>query len=133
MEIKGKVVANLGVQKGTSKAGKEWAKATVVIEYGDQYPKKVALDNMKNADSFGALAVGTEGTFHIEVESREFNGRWYTSVNCWKWENAQPQPSPSPAPSPANDPYAAMGMPPRETQAQAAPAEDMEGDSGLPF
>lgn len=93
MEIKGKVVANLGVWKGTSKAGKEWAKATVVIEYGDQYPKKVALDNMKNAEDFAKLAVGTEGTFHIEVESREFNGRWYTSVNCWKWETTQQAPA----------------------------------------
>lgn len=126
MEIKGKVVANLGVQIGTSKAGKEWAKATVVIEYGDQYPKKIALDNMKNADSFGALAVGTEGTFNIEVESREFNGRWYTSVNCWKWETAQPQLSPTPT----NDPYAAMGMQPRETQAQTAPAAQADD---LPF
>lgn len=95
MEIKGRVVANLGVQKGTSKAGNEWSKATVVVEYGDQYPKKIALDNMKNADSFGALEVGTEGTFHIEVESREFNGRWYTSVNCWKWETTQQAPAQS--------------------------------------
>ena len=93
MEIKGRVVANLGVQKGTSKAGNEWSKATVVVEYGDQYPKKIALDNMKNADSFGALGVGTEGTFHIEVESREFNGRRYTSVNCWKWETTQQAPA----------------------------------------
>lgn len=93
MEIKGKVVANLGLQKGTSKAGKEWAKATVVIEYGDQYPKKVALDNLKNAEEFAKLAVGTERTFHIEVESREFNGRWYTSVNCWKWETTQQAPA----------------------------------------
>ena len=93
MEIKGKVVANLGVQKGTSKAGKEWAKSTVVIEYGDQYPKKVALDNLKNAEDFAKLAVGTEGDFHIEVESREFNERWYTSVNCWKWETAQQAPA----------------------------------------
>lgn len=89
MEIKGKVVANLGLQKGTSKAGKEWAKSTVVIEYGDQYPKKIALDNLKNAEEFAKLAVGTEGVFHIEVESREFNERWYTSVNCWKWETTQ--------------------------------------------
>lgn len=93
MEIKGKVVANLGVWKGTSKAGKEWAKATVVIEYGDQYPKKVALDNLKNAEDFAKLAVGADGTFHIEVESREFNGRWYTSVNCWKWETTQQAPA----------------------------------------
>lgn len=89
MEIKGKVVDNLGVQRGTSKAGKEWSKAMIVIETEGQYPKKIALDNMKNADSFGALAVGTEGVFHIEVESREFNGRWYTSASCWKWETTQ--------------------------------------------
>lgn len=96
--IKGKVVNNLGVQKGTSKAGNEWSKATVVIETEGQYPKKIALDNMKNADNFGALAIGTEGTFHIEVESREFNGRWYTSANCWKWETAQPEAPAQPAP-----------------------------------
>lgn len=110
MEIKGRVVANLGVQNGTSKAGKNWAKATVVVEYGDQYPKKIALDNMKNADSFGALAIGTEGTFHIEVESREFNGRWYTSVNCWKWEVAQPA-TQQPAPQQPTAPSEEDGLP----------------------
>lgn len=117
MEIKGKVVANLGVWKGTSKAGKEWAKATVVIEYGDQYPKKVALDNLKNAEDFAKLAVGADGTFHIEVESREFNGRWYTSVNCWKWETTQQAPA-QPVQQPAY----------QQTQ---APKDDM-GDP-LPF
>lgn len=124
LTIKGRVVANLGVQKGTSKAGKEWSKATVVIETEGQYPKKIALDNMKNADNFAALAIGTVGTFHIEIDSREFNGRWFTSVNCWKWETEQAQP----APAPANDPYAAMGMQPREAQ-----TAQTEGDSDLPF
>lgn len=126
MEIKGKVVANLGVQNGTSKAGKNWAKATVVIEYGDQYPKKVALDNMKNADSFGALPVGTEGTFHIEVESREFNGRWYTSVNCWKWETTQQAPAQSSQPV-QQDWQAAYPQP------AAKPQTASQEDGGLPF
>lgn len=110
MEIKGKVIANLGVQSGTSKAGNVWKKATIVVEYGDgQYPKRVALDNMKQADEFGKLAVGTEGTFSLDVESREFNGRWFTSVNCWKWDvgqNApaqQPQAQPQTAPLPQAD------------------------------
>lgn len=89
LAIKGKVVANLGVQKGISKAGKDWQRATIVIETEGNYPKKIALDNMKNAEAFGNLAVGTEGTFHIEPESREFNGKWYTSINCWKWETTQ--------------------------------------------
>jgi hypothetical protein len=126
MEIKGKVVANLGVQNGTSKAGKNWAKATVVIEYGDQYPKKVALDNMKNADSFGALPVGTEGTFHIEVESREFNGRWYTSVNCWKWETTQQAPA-QPSQPVQQDWQAAYPQP------AAKPQTASQEDGGLPF
>lgn len=126
MEIKGRVVANLGVQNGTSKAGKNWAKATVVIEYGDQYPKKVALDNMKNADSFGALPVGTEGTFHIEVESREFNGRWYTSVNCWKWETTQQAPA-QPSQPVQQDWQAAYPQP------AAKPQTASQEDEGLPF
>lgn len=107
LTIKGKVVSNLGVQKGTSKAGKEWSKTTLIVEYGDsQYPKRVALDNLKNAEEFAKLAVGAEGVFHIEVESREFNGRWYTSVNCWKWEVAQPatqQPAPQQPTAPTED------------------------------
>lgn len=126
MEIKGRVVANLGVQNGTSKAGKNWAKATVVVEYGDQYPKKIALDNMKNADSFGALAIGTEGTFHIEVESREFNNRWYTSVNCWKWETAQQAPAQS---QPVQQGWQAAYPQPA---AQPQTPKDDTGDS-LPF
>lgn len=87
--IKGRVVANLGVQSGTSKAGNSWQKATIVVEQPGQYPTRVALENLKKADEFAALTVGTEGTFHIEVESREYNGRWYTGVTCWKWETAQ--------------------------------------------
>lgn len=120
MEIKGKVVANLGVQKGTSKSGKDWSKATIVVEYGDQYPKKIALDNMKNADNFAALAVGTEGIFHIEVESREFNGRWYTSASCWKWETTQ-----QPQQAPAQQMYQQPAPQPQ------TPKDDMGND--LPF
>lgn len=94
MEIKGKVVYNLGIQSGVSKSGKEWKKASLVVEIPSQYPKNVALDNMKRADEFAALEVGTEGTFQIEVESREYNGRWYTSVSCWNWavSNGQTEP-----------------------------------------
>lgn len=90
MEIKGKIIANLGIQTGTSKAGKSWSKATIVVEYGEgQYPKRVALDNLKQAEEFAKLPIGAEGEFHFEVESREYNGRWFTSVNCWKWVMAQ--------------------------------------------
>lgn len=125
MEIKGKVIANLGVQSGTSKAGNVWKKATIVVEYGDgQYPKRVALDNMKQADEFGKLAVGAEGTFSLNVESREFNGRWFTSVNCWKWDvgqNVLAQQTPT---------QQGWGQMYQQPQAQPSPVPQSDG---LPF
>ena len=127
MEIKGRVIQSLGVQKGTSKAGKEWSKASIIVETDGQYPKKVALDNMKNAEEFGKLPVGSAGIFHIEVESREFNGRWYTSVNCWKWEVATPTQQPQQAP--AQQGWEQMYQQP---QAQPQTPKDDMGDP-LPF
>lgn len=77
---------------GTSKAGNNWEKATLIVETLEQYPKKVAISNMRRAGEFNSLPIGTTATFEIEVESREYNGRWYTEVNCWNWniEYAQP-------------------------------------------
>lgn len=98
LTIKGKVIQCLGMHSGTSKAGKSWSKATIVIEETEgQYPKKVAISNMNNAEKFAAIPVDSTGEFCIEIDSREYNGKWYTNVNCWKWtlEPAAPAPQPS--------------------------------------
>lgn len=119
LTIKGKIIANLGVQKGTSKAGKDWAKASLVVESAGQYPKKVLLDNMRDAENFAKLAVGTEGVFYIEPESHEFNGKWFTNINCWKWEAIGQQQAPQ-------TPQAAQpSEQPKQTETQ--------GDNDLPF
>ena len=132
MEIKGKVIQNLGVQSGTSKTGKEWSKASILIETEGQYPKKVVIDNLKNLNEFGKLAVGSVGTLHVEVSSNEYNGRWYTSVTCWKWEiEAAPAPAPTSA-TPILDSMGVQGY--QQTRAQQtvyAPVDD-DTDS-LPF
>lgn len=87
MELKATVIQALPIERGVSRAGKEWEKATLIVEYGDaKYPKKVALMALKNADKFAAVPVGSEVVFQIDVESHEFNGKWYTSVTCWKWD-----------------------------------------------
>ena len=87
MEIKGKVYAVLPLQSGTSAKG-DWKRQVVVVEYRDgQYTSKVALENTNKADAFGKLNVGDEGTFKCNTPtSREYNGRWYTSVMCWSWD-----------------------------------------------
>lgn len=71
------------MQTGISRSGKDWSKATLIVETITQYPKKVAISNMKRAAEFNALPAGTIATFDVELESREYNGRWYTEVGCW--------------------------------------------------
>lgn len=90
MNIKGKVVQVLPVESGTSKNGNQWSKASLIVETTEnpQYPKKIKISNMKNAEAFSKLAVGSEVTFKVEIESREYNGRWYTEINCWGWDAA---------------------------------------------
>lgn len=128
MEIKGKIIQNLGIQSGTSKAGKSWSKASILIETEGQYPKKVALDNLKNAEEFGKLAVGSTGTFHIEISSNEYNGKWYTSANCWKWEiDAQQALPASQSATPTLDSMGVQGY-----QGQNSPTTPQENDD-LPF
>lgn len=104
MEIKGKVIEKLPLQSGTSSRG-EWKKACIVVEIPDgQYTTKLALDNLKDAEAFEKIAVGSEGTFNVNVSSRKSNdGRWFTSCTCWKWtiegeatETPTPQPQTAP-------------------------------------
>lgn len=116
MDIKGVVKAVLPLQSGTSAKG-EWKRQTVVVEFKDgDYTSCVALDNVKKAEDFGKLNIGDECTFKCNTPtSREYNGRWYTSVNCWGWDvenkaeaiaESQPMPEPTPQPTAIAEPAA---------------------------
>ena len=83
MELVGTVIDVLKEESGQSAKG-TWRKQSYVIETQGQYPKKVCAQVWGDKiDSFG-LKEGANVTASIEVESREFNGRWYTDVRIWK-------------------------------------------------
>ena len=85
MEIKGKLIKIMPTQQGTSQTGKVWQKRDFVIETQDRYPKNVAITAM--GDLINEIpSVGSNVTAHINIESREYNGRWYTNVTLWKLE-----------------------------------------------
>ena len=86
MEIKGKVTSVGAVQKGQGKKG-EWQKQTVVVETEGQYPKNVALTLWN--DKVGSATYGEAITASIDIESREFNGKWYTEVKAWKIDGGE--------------------------------------------
>jgi len=91
MEITGKLIQKLPVQSGVSQAGNNWSKAEFVIETVEQYPKKVCANLWgERAKSLDQFQLGDLITVSFDLESREYNGRWYTDVKAWKVEAATP-------------------------------------------
>jgi hypothetical protein len=88
MEITGKVVSKMPQQTGQGKNG-AWVKQDFIIETTEQYPKKVCIslwgDKVKELES---IQIGESIKVSINVESREFNGKWYTDVKGWKMDKA---------------------------------------------
>lgn len=88
MEIEGKIILALPEQSGTSKAGNEWKKREYVLETHESYPRKVHFDLFgAKADQY-PLNVGDEIVLSFDINSREYNGRWFTSISGWKVEKA---------------------------------------------
>jgi len=86
MEIVGKIIQVLPLQEGISKtSGNPWKLQTYVLETQEQYSRKVAFeifgeDRIKN----NPCQVDDIVTVSFDIESREVNGRWFTSIRAWK-------------------------------------------------
>ncbi len=108
MELKGTIIQALPEQSGVSKAGNAWKKREYVLENTEgQFPRKVCFTCFgDNADRI-QLTVGQRVNVHFDLESREYNGRWYTEVRAWRAdvENAEAASAPSAA-APAAAPVA---------------------------
>ncbi|MCD6346986.1 MAG: DUF3127 domain-containing protein [Bacteroidales bacterium] len=83
MEIKGKIVQVLEEKSGTSAKG-GWRKQEYVLETQDQYPKKICFMAWGDKIDDFAIKENQELEVSIDIESREFNDRWYTDVKAWK-------------------------------------------------
>lgn len=126
LTISGRIVSVLPLQQGTSKAGKPWQKQEYILDTGGQYPKKVCFSLFGESITKFPLQVGQDVTVSIDIESREYNGKYYTEVRAWNvtYASQQPQLGAQAAPQP---PVAQ----PAPTQPQPAPQPQDTDD--LPF
>jgi len=86
MEINGTLVQVLEAQTGIGKNG-PWKKQGFVIETKEKFPKKVHISAWNAAaDSIERVQPGAALKVSFDVESREFNGKWYTDLKAWKIE-----------------------------------------------
>ena len=84
MDITGKIIAVLPTRSGTSARGTQWSSQTAVIETHEQYPKRVAFDVLGDKITEFNLQVGDEVTVSFDINAREYNGKWWNSVNAWQ-------------------------------------------------
>lgn len=87
MELKGKVVQLLPQQSGMGKKG-PWKKQEFIVETQSQYPKKVCLSLWGDKIDQYSVTAGDLVTVSVDLESREYNGRWYTEARAWKLEKS---------------------------------------------
>ncbi len=129
MELSGSILSVLPEQSGEGRNG-PWRKQEVIIETEGQYPRKVCIAIWGDKIDQFSLEEGERITASVNIESREFNGRWYTDVKAWKVDReTQSGARPGKAPPPAMDP-----LPP--SQAPFPDNEELpplEEEDDLPF
>tara|TARA_R100000808_G_scaffold9922_1_gene26923 strand:- start:640 stop:969 length:330 start_codon:yes stop_codon:yes gene_type:complete len=92
MEISGTIKKILPLQSGTSEAGYEWKKRDVILTQFNadpKYAKDVCITAFGGAalESISRFIVGDTVDVKVNVESREFNGKYYTNLTGHWWAN----------------------------------------------
>ncbi len=90
MELKGKITQVLAEKTGNSSRG-AWRKQEYVIEIPGDYPKQVCFMVWGDKIDQFKIAGGQELTVHFDLESREYNDRWYTDVKAWRVDRSEQQ------------------------------------------
>ena len=125
MEIVGKITQVLPAQEGISKStGNPWKIQSYVMETIEQYPRKVCFENFgEDRIKNNPCNVDDIVTVSFDIESREFNGRWYTSIRAFRVQQGDTTGNAAPVAAPSQ-PVAAPAAP-------AAPAQSMCGNANV--
>ena len=141
MEVVGKIIQVLPAQEGIGRNGNPWRVQPYVLETLDQYPRKVHFEVFgEDRIKQNPCEIDQLVTVSFDIESREFNGRWYTSIRAWRIQQGDTTQAAAVAPTaaapaqaaPANNQPAAAG---NEQAFTPDPFDASAGDgtSDLPF
>lgn len=104
--LEGKIIKKLDVQEGVSTRG-AWKKQDFIIETSEQYPKKVCISCWnEKTDELAQYQLNDALKVSVNIESREYNNRWYTDIKAWRIESNTtntPQEVPSSSTNAADD------------------------------
>lgn len=88
MDFTGKIIFALPAKSGLKRNGESWKSQEFVIENTEgQYPKKMCFnvfgeDKIKSFD----IKLGEELKVSFDVDAKQWQERWFNSINAWKVE-----------------------------------------------
>ena len=87
MKVTGKIKKVLDTQKGTSAAGKDWQKLSFILETTEDYNNLYCFEvfgDEKVEQFLKFNKVGQEVDVSFNVQTNEYKGKYYTSLQSWK-------------------------------------------------
>ncbi len=83
LRIEGRVSQITPIEEGQGARG-PWKKRLLIIDTLEQFPRKVAFAVWnERAEALDSLRPGERVVVDFSVESREYNGRWYTDARAF--------------------------------------------------
>ena len=129
MDIIGSIIKKMPVQTGEGSKG-PWQKQEFVIQTDEQFPKTVCFSTWgQRVDDLGNFNENDKVKVFFDINSREYNNRWYTDLRMWRIESADGSSQTSgQAYNTSNNPISAS-----VTQPNAPAASAPEPEDDLPF
>jgi hypothetical protein len=124
LDITGKIIKVMPEQSGAGKKG-TWVKQEFVIETAEQYPKKICCSAWGDkVETLRGFSEGDVVKVSFNLESREYNEKWYTDIRAWKIE-------PMGSGSASADSGTQKSKPAKKDDVD--PFNNIEGEEDLPF
>lgn len=133
LEIEGRVVSILPEQSGNGARG-EWVRGGFVLKTDGEYSRNIAFDVLgrERLDRIGQyLRVGGLVKVSFDASSREWNGKWFTSLTAFSVFSKESELGQSGTQSVRQS--AAPQPQPQPQQAASPQPQEESDDSDLPF
>lgn len=124
LEVEGKLTHLLERRSGVSANGTNWTSQDFVIEIPGQYPQSAVFNVYGDRVQLDQYQIGENIKVSFDIRGREYQGKWYNTLNAWKIERIG-----------ATAPAAPQGAAPAGQTAPSGPAEQpqAEAEGDLPF
>ncbi len=80
MDITGKIIQIFPETASKPDAAKPWRKVGAILETVETYPKKIYFEVFNERIDQNPMEIGQMIHLTYSMESREYQGKWYTSV-----------------------------------------------------